>query len=265
MDQYEAIVQTIALTAGVAWASGINLYAVLLVLGLGGITGNIDLPDHLELVANPLVIAAAGVMYCVEFFADKIPGVDNFWDTLHTFIRLPAGALLAAGCVGDINPALAVAAGILGGGLAASTHATKASSRLLINTSPEPFSNWGASISEDAVVLAGMWAALNHPVLFLGFLVLFILAMIWLLPKLWRLISSLLIRVCRLVGLSKGVEEVKPQPGSTKVEPPKHALSHTELVNALERLQVLREKGALSDAEFEQQKQALIKPFQSIS
>jgi len=119
MEQLDQIVNTISLTMGVAWASGINLYAAILVLGLLGITENIVLPDHLQILMNPLVIGAAGLMYIVEFIADKMPGVDTGWDTLHTFIRIPAGVLMAAGAVGDVNPALAVAAGILGGGLAA--------------------------------------------------------------------------------------------------------------------------------------------------
>ena len=126
MDHYQTLVQTIALTAGASWASGINLYAVLLVLGLAGATGGIVLPEDLQVLQNPLVIGAAGLMYCVEFFADKTPGVDTAWDGLHTFVRIPAGALLAAGAVGDMSPAAGIVAGILGGGLAATSHATKA-------------------------------------------------------------------------------------------------------------------------------------------
>ena len=115
------------------------------VLGLGGATGYVDLPPSLEVVQDPLVIIAAAFMYCVEFMADKTPGVDSAWDTLHTFIRIPAGAMLAAGAAGPVDPAIAIAAGMLGGGVTAATHATKAGSRVLINTSPEPFSNWAAS------------------------------------------------------------------------------------------------------------------------
>ena len=141
-------------------------------------------------VGDPLVIAAAGFMYIVEFFADKVPGVDTGWDTLHTMVRIPAGAILAAAAVGDVNIAAEVAAAIVGGGLAAGSHFTKAGTRVIINTSPEPFSNWGASISEDIVVFAGLWTALNHPVLFLILLILFILLMIWALPKLFRAIKK---------------------------------------------------------------------------
>ena len=171
---------------GLAWASGINLYATLLTLGVLANTGNIDLPPDLGIIANPMVIGAAGLMYCVEFFADKVPGVDTGWDTIHTFIRIPAGAMLAAGAVGDLSPAVELAAAIAGGGLAAGSHATKAGSRVMINTSPEPFTNWFASVGEDVAVFAGVWAAINHPTLFLVALILFILFMIWLLPKIWK-------------------------------------------------------------------------------
>jgi len=180
------VTQTIALTMGVAWASGINLYAALLMLGLLGTTGHITLPPDLQLLTDPLVIGAAALMYCVEFFADKVPGVDTGWDGLHTFVRIPAGAILAAGAIGEVGPAAQLAAAIAGGTLAAGSHATKAGTRVLINTSPEPVTNWFASVGEDVMVLAGLWTALYNPVLFLVLLALFILLMIWLLPKLWR-------------------------------------------------------------------------------
>ena len=185
MDALNQISTTLALTMGLAWASGINLYATLFTLGYLANTGNIDLPPDLQIVANPMVMGAAGLMYCIEFFADKMPGVDTGWDAIHTFIRIPAGAMLAAGAVGDLNPAVELAAAILGGGLAAGSHATKAGSRVLINTSPEPFSNWIASISEDVVVITGVWACINHPILFLIALAGFIVLMIWLLPRIW--------------------------------------------------------------------------------
>lgn len=198
MEALDQITTTLALTMGLAWASGINLYATLFTLGYLANTGNIDLPPNLQIVANPAVMGAAGLMYCVEFFADKMPGVDTGWDAIHTFIRIPAGAMLAAGAVGDLNPAVELAAAILGGGLAAGAHATKAGTRVLINTSPEPFSNWAASVSEDIAVIGGVWACINHPVLFLIALAFFILFMIWLLPRIWggikkvfRLISNL--------------------------------------------------------------------------
>ena len=192
MEHLDPIIQTIALTMGVAWASGINLYAAILVLGIMGSTGNIALPPNLMILSDPLIISGAGVMYIVEFFADKIPGVDNGWDTVHTFIRIPLGALLAAAAVGDANPSVAIAAALLGGGLAASTHATKAGTRVLINASPEPFTNWFASLGEDAAVIAGLWAALHYPLLFVIFIIFFILLLIWLLPKIWRGVIKIL-------------------------------------------------------------------------
>lgn len=194
-------VNIIALSMGAAWASGINLYATIFMLGYMGLTGNIVLPEELQVLTNPLVMTAAGFMYCVEFFADKVPGLDSGWDSMHTFIRIPAGAMLAAGAVGDVTPAVELSAAILGGSLAAGSHATKAGSRLLINTSPEPVTNWGASISEDLLVIGGLWTALNHPVVFLIALVLFIVLMIWLLPRLWRLLKALFRRIGSWLGL----------------------------------------------------------------
>ncbi len=203
MESYEALLATLALTMGASWASGINLYAALLVLGIGGATGNIDLPAELQILQDPMVVGAAGIMYAVEFFADKTPGVDTGWDTIHTFVRIPAGALLAAGAVGDVSPAIEISAGILGGSLAATSHFTKAGSRLLINTSPEPVSNWAASFTEDILVIGGLWTALNHPVLFLILLVVFIAVVIWLLPKIWGLIKTLVQKIAEFFGGSK--------------------------------------------------------------
>jgi hypothetical protein len=185
------LTHTLALTMGVAWASGINLYAAVLMLGYMGMTGNIDLPPGLEILADPMVMVAAGVMYCVEFFTDKIPGVDTGWDGISTFIRIPAGAILAAGAIGDVSQPAQLAAAIAGGTLATGSHVTKAGSRVLINSSPEPFSNWLASIGEDVAVIMGLWTALYNPVLFIVLLLLFILLMIWLLPKIWRGIKKI--------------------------------------------------------------------------
>lgn len=203
MESYDALLATLALTMGASWASGINLYAVLLVLGIGGATGNIDLPPDLLVLQDPMILMAAGFMYFAEFFIDKIPGVDTTWDALHTFIRIPAGAMLAAGAVGDVTPALEIAAGIMGGGLAATTHFTKAGGRAIINTSPEPFSNWAASISEDVIVLAGLWTAFNHPVIFLILLLLFIVFVIWILPKIYRAIRAIFTKLGQLFGGNK--------------------------------------------------------------
>ncbi len=216
MEAYNTLIQTIALTMGVAWASGINLYATLLALGVMTNMGYVDLPPDLQIVGDPLVIAAAGLMYMVEFFADKVPGVDTGWDTLHTLVRIPAGAILAAGVIGDVGPVAEIAAAIVGGGIAAGTHFTKAGTRVLINTSPEPFSNWGASIGEDIAVFAGLWAALNHPIIFLVLLAVFIILMIWLLPKLFRAIKKV-IRFFISLFAGKKEPDLKPDP---KPEPP---------------------------------------------
>ncbi len=202
MNGYETLIATLALTMGSSWASGINLYAALLILGLGGATGNIALPNELAVLENPLIIGAAAVMYLIQFFADKIPGVDSIWDAAHTFVRIPAGAMLAAGAVGDVSPALEIAAGILGGGTAATSHATKTGTRLMINTSPEPATNWSASISEDLMVIAGLWTALNYPILFIILFIGFIGLAIWLLPKLWALIRELMMKTVRFLRIA---------------------------------------------------------------
>lgn len=202
-------IQIIALTMGVAWASGINLYATVFMLGLLGSTGHIVLPPGLEVLTDPLVMFSAGLMYCIEFFADKTPGVDSGWDTIHTFIRIPAGAVLAMGAVGETSQAAELMAFLLGGGLAAGAHATKAGARVLINTSPEPFSNWATSLGEDALVIGGLWAALYHPVVFLVGLVIFIALMIWLLPKIWRGLRAVF---AKLRNLFRRPEPLLPPP-----------------------------------------------------
>ena len=205
---YQELISVIALTMGIGWASGINLYAAVCMLGIMGSQGYMQLPTELAVVQDPLVIGAAGFMYCVEFFADKTPGVDSAWDTLHTFIRIPAGAMLAAGAVGDVTPAVHIAAGLVGGGMAVGSHLTKAGTRLLANTSPEPFTNIGLSIGEDIVVVSGMLAMIYHPAVFLVILIGFIALMIWALPKLWRLIKRLLIKI-KLFFSKEKLKELK--------------------------------------------------------
>ena len=187
-------IEVISLTLGVAWASGINLYAAILVLGLLGAGGYTELPPSLTVLQDPLVLMSAGVMYFVEFFADKIPGVDSGWDAIHTFIRIPAGAMLAVGAVQglEINQAAELTAALLGGSLAATSHLTKASTRLVINTSPEPMTNWTASIIEDMAVIGGLWASLTYPWAFVIFVIVFVLFAIWILPKLWRAIREII-------------------------------------------------------------------------
>ncbi len=209
------LVQVIALSMGLAWASGINMYAAIAMLGILGATGHMTLPPGLELLSDPVVIAAAGFMYCVEFVADKVPGVDTGWDSIHTFLRIPAGAVLAAMAVGDVSMPAQIAAGLIGGTLTAATHATKAGARVMINTSPEPVSNWGASLAEDVAVFAGLWVALNHPWLFLALLVVFIGLMVWLLPKLWRGIKTVFGALARWIGASAEQSPKPPRP-----EPP---------------------------------------------
>ena len=234
MDAYQQIIATIALMMGTAWASGINLYATIGMLGILGLSGNIALPDQLQILQDPLIIGSACLMYCVEFFADKTPGVDTGWDAIHSFIRIPAGVMLAAGSVGQVNPALAIAAGILGGTVSATSHMVKAGSRVLINTSPEPFSNWLASLSEDLAVFGGLWLALHSPILFLCLFILFILLSIWLIPKIWSGIRSILKKISRFFSSqpacdrsdqNKESEDIRPQP----VRPPQGILTGKEI------------------------------------
>lgn len=195
-------VQTVALASLLAWASGVRLYFVLFSVGMAGYFGYLELPAALKVLQHPWVIGAAGFMLVMEFFADKVPGIDSLWDAVHTFIRIPAGALLAAGATGDTLSALTVAAGLLGGTITAGTHFAKAGGRAILNTSPEPFSNWGASFTEDAMVVAVIWFAFQYPVAFLCALALFILLLIWLLPKLWRGIAALwrMLRTRTIIG-----------------------------------------------------------------
>lgn len=212
MDAYQQIIATIALTMGTAWASGINLYATIGMLGILGVTGNIVLPEHLQVLQDPVVIMAAALMYCVEFFADKTPGVDTGWDAIHSFIRIPAGVMLAAAAVGEVNPALAIAAGILGGTVSATSHIVKAGSRVIINTSPEPFTNWTASLVEDLAVIGGLWTALHYPATFLILLLVFLVLAIWLLPKLWTGIKMIFNKIKKLFqGNSPPPEIPKPE------------------------------------------------------
>ena len=180
------IVNSIAVASGLAWASGLRLYAVLFLAGVLGRLGYVSLPEGLAVLQHGAVIGAAGLMFFVEFFADKIPALDSVWDGIHTFVRIPAGALLGAYSLAGQGPAVMLAAGILGGTLAAGTHLTKAGTRAVINASPEPFSNVAASFTEDALVFGGLFAAFQHPWVFLVLLAVFVILMLWLLPKLWR-------------------------------------------------------------------------------
>jgi Domain of unknown function (DUF4126) len=185
-------ISSLALAGGLSWASGLRLYLTVFVVGLLAEFGYIDLPAALNILSNPVVIGVSGTLATVEFLADKIPYVDTAWDSIQTFIRIPAGALLATGAIHTSDPMIAALAALLGGSLTSMTHATKAGSRALINTSPEPVSNIAASFGEEGLLIGGGWLALAHPAVFLGVLIAFILVMIWLLPKLWRGIKSVL-------------------------------------------------------------------------
>jgi hypothetical protein len=183
------ILQSVALAAGLAWGSGMRLYAVLFSAGMLGRFGHLDLPSNLQVLENPWVLGVSGILLVIEFLADKIPAVDSLWDSVHTFIRIPAGALLAAMALGDNpDPVWMMLAGLLGGTLTAGVHAAKSGSRALINTSPEPVSNIAASLTEDVMVAGGLFAAFTHPAIFLVLLLMFLILLVWLLPKLWQTI-----------------------------------------------------------------------------
>lgn len=158
--------QLLAIAAALGWASGLRLYAVLFLTGLAGHLGWVALPDGLKLLQHPVMLGASGLMLAVEFLADKVPGLDTLWDALHTLIRIPAGAALAAAVFGGDSGAWQAAAALLGGTLAATAHAAKATTRAAVNTSPEPFSNLGLSLAGDAAVPAMLWLSWTHPLAF---------------------------------------------------------------------------------------------------
>jgi hypothetical protein len=171
----------LAMSAAMAWGAGLRLYLVVFVVGLLGKLGYVPLPDALKVLASPLVLGAAGFMTFVEFFADKIPWLDSVWDAAHTFLRIPAGAALAAGMLGESGDGVAMAAAIIGGTLTAGTHFGKAGTRAAVNASPEPFSNIGVSLVEDTMVAGGLALALANPIIFLVLLLVFVLALVLLL------------------------------------------------------------------------------------
>jgi hypothetical protein len=187
--------QLVAIAAALGWASGLRLYAVLFLVGMAGRMGWVDLPHGLQLLQHPLMLTASGVMLLVEFFADKIPGVDTLWDLLHTLLRIPAGAALAAAVFGADQATAATVAALLGGTLAATSHLTKATARAAVNTSPEPFSNIGLSLLGDAAVPGALWLAWTHPWPFLGALALTVAAMVAALWILGRFLRALLQRI----------------------------------------------------------------------
>ena len=197
IESLSAHLPELALAAALAWGAGLRLYAVLFLLGLSGHMGWLELPAHLRILAQPAVLTASGFMMLVEFGADKVPWLDSVWDAVHTFIRVPGGALLAAAVFGLNDASMLAIAAIAGGAISAGTHFSKAGGRAVVNTSPEPFTNWAASFSEDMLVPAGLWLALAHPLVFLVMLALFLLAAVLLigviargLALVWRRVRS---------------------------------------------------------------------------
>lgn len=187
----------VALAGGLAWASGIRLYATIFVAGMLGRLGYVHLPDGLLPLTDTWVLAVSGMLMLCEFLADKVPAFDSAWDAVHTFIRIPIGTLLAWGVFKDSAAGIQLAAALLGGALVAGTHFTKTGTRALINTSPEPFSNWGASVGEDVSWLGGMYLMWQHPLVLLILLGLFVLLMCWMLPRIVRGLRALRQRLRR--------------------------------------------------------------------
>jgi len=185
-------IQILGLALGTAWTSGINLYATVAVLGLLQHYKYAQLPGGLHVLDNWLIIGVALFLYVVEFFADKIPYVDTVWDAVHTFIRVPAGAVIAAAATSDINPSVQIIALLLGGGLALSTHGTKATVRAGANLSPEPLTNWSLSVLEDVVAIGAVVLAVVSPVGILAVILVFLLILAWILPKVLRRIRRML-------------------------------------------------------------------------
>lgn len=186
--------QLVAIAAALGWASGLRLYAVLFLTGAAGAAGWVTLPHGLQILQHPLVLGASGLMLAVEFFADKIPGVDTLWDALHTVVRIPAGAALAAAVFGGDTTAWTVAAAVVGGSLAATAHTAKATTRAAANTSPEPFSNLALSLAGDAAVPALLWLSWTHPVALLVVVALGALLAVGLIVVLWRFLRALFAR-----------------------------------------------------------------------
>jgi hypothetical protein len=188
-----------AIAAALGWASGLRLYAVVFLTGLAGTLGWVQLPPGLHILQNPLMLGASGLMMCAEFFADKIPGIDTVWDVLHTLVRIPAGAALAAGVFGMDQASTAAVAAVMGGLLAATSHAAKATTRAAVNTSPEPFSNWGLSLAGDGAVPLMLWLSWVHPWVFFGGLALTVVGMVVLIWVLAKFLRQLLRRFARAI------------------------------------------------------------------
>jgi Domain of unknown function (DUF4126) len=187
----------LAMSAAMAWGAGLRLYLVVFVVGMLGKFGYVPLPDTLKILANPIVLGAAGFMAFIEFFADKIPWLDSAWDAIHTFLRIPAGAALAAGMLGDSGEGVAMAAALIGGTLTAGTHFGKAGTRAVANTSPEPFSNIGLSLAEDTMVAGGLALAMANPIIFLVLLVIFVIALVMLIRFILKGLAAIIERLSR--------------------------------------------------------------------
>jgi hypothetical protein len=194
--------QLVALAAALGWASGLRLYAVLLITGLVGYAGWVPLPGGLQVLQHPAVLAASGFMFTLEFLADKVPGLDSLWDLVHTVVRIPAGAALAAAVFGADQGTAALLAALLGGTLAATSHGAKATLRAAANTSPEPFSNIGLSLLGDAVVPSVLWLAFAHPLAAIAVVALAVVAMWVLLWMLARFLRRVWLRLRLLFGLA---------------------------------------------------------------
>jgi ABC-type multidrug transport system fused ATPase/permease subunit len=209
-------IEALSLAMGTAWTSGINLYATVAALGIANRLEMIQLPQNLEVLSHPGVIAIACIMYFIEFFADKVPYLDTGWDALHTFIRVPAGAILAARSLGDLNPTLELMALLAGGSIALIAHSTKATVRLAINASPEPFSNWAASITEDLTVFGSLWLMFNHPIVMIILVLVFLALVAWLVPKIYRLAKR---GFQALRNKMRGVKPDQPAPNGSSPQP----------------------------------------------
>ena len=203
---------TISLALGTAWTSGINLYATVSVLGLLQKFGATKLPGGLDVLDNWWIIGIAGGLYLVEFFADKIPYVDSVWDVIHTFIRVPAGAAIAYAATNHMDSSVEVIATLLGGGLAFSSHGTKAALRVGANLSPEPVSNWTLSIVEDIIAFSGVFLAVFAPLAIGVVLVIFVLFFLWFFPKVVRAVRRLLNATAALFR-GEGFKEIARKAG----------------------------------------------------
>lgn len=192
--------QLLALAAAMGWASGLRLYLVVFVVGLAGTLGWLTLPIGLHVLQHPAMLAGSGFMLFVEFFADKIPGLDSLWDIVHSVIRVPAGAALAAGVFGADSATMGTVAGMMGGALAATSFATKASTRAAVNTSPEPFSNIAVSLTEDGAVMGAIWLATNHPIAFGITLCVTLVLSVWLLIVLYKYLKAIFMRISGWLG-----------------------------------------------------------------